>query len=91
MNSRILVEKALGGLDELGARLESYGVTDKINRHSVLAYIMAEQKHLEGEYESLMAKVDRKKAGVQRARQFAGRAIRHPFRTAGETVRGLLA
>ncbi|GAA3965967.1 hypothetical protein [Allohahella marinimesophila] len=90
MNTQIMMDKALSGLDLIGGRLEKLGITDDFNRHTVLAYIMAEQKHLEGELDSLRARLDQKKAGVQRARSFITNAARHPLKTTSDTVKGFL-
>jgi hypothetical protein len=90
MNTQIMMDKALSGLDLIGGRLEKLGITDDFNRHTVLAYVLAEQKHLEGELDSLRARLDQKKVSVQRARNFVSHAARHPFKTTSDTVRNFL-
>lgn len=56
MNAKKLIDVALNGLDAVGYRLDSYGITSKVNRHTLIALAMAEQKHLEGEWDSLQAR-----------------------------------
>jgi len=62
MNTQKLLNIALDGIDTLGYRLDQYGITGKINRHNIAAYLAAEQKHLEGEWDSIQAKVDRRRS-----------------------------
>lgn len=56
MNVKKLADFALNRLDAIGYRLDSFGVTNKVNRHTLAALAMAEQKHLEGEWDSLQAR-----------------------------------
>jgi hypothetical protein len=65
MNRQQLLETALNGLDRVGFQLDHYGITGKLNRHNLAAFIMLEQKHLEGEWDSLQVKVDRRRAQVE--------------------------
>jgi len=51
-----LVETALSGLDNLGFQLDTMGITSQVNRHTLIGYVMAEQKHLEGELDSIKAR-----------------------------------
>lgn len=62
MNTKKLLNLALEGVDNLGFRLDSLGITSKLNRHNLAAFVMAEQKHLEGEWDSIQAKVDRRRS-----------------------------
>lgn len=62
MNTQKLLNIALDGIDTLGYRLDQYGITGKINRHNIAAYLAAEQKYLEGEWDSIQAKVDRRRS-----------------------------
>lgn len=57
MNSKKLIDTALQGLDNLGYQLASLGITNRVNRHSLIALAMAEQKRFEGELDSLNARV----------------------------------
>ncbi len=61
MNTQKLLNSALNGLDTLGFQLDSMGITSKVNRHNLAALIMHEKKHLEGEWESLQVRIERKK------------------------------
>lgn len=65
MNSQQLLHTALNGLDRIGFQLDQYGITGKLNRHNLAAFIMLEQKHLEGEWDSLQAKFDRRRSQVE--------------------------
>jgi len=64
MNTKKLMNLALEGVDSLGFRLDSLGITSKLNRHNIAAFLMAEQKHLEGEWDSIQAKIDRRRSQV---------------------------
>lgn len=65
MNTKKLLNTALNGLDYLGFQLDQFGITGRINRHNVAAFLMAEQHHLEGEWDSLQARFDRRKADFE--------------------------
>ncbi|TBW54831.1 hypothetical protein EZI54_12335 [Marinobacter halodurans] len=75
MNVKKAIDLALNGLDAVGYRLDQYGVTSKVNRHTLIALAMAEQKHLEGEWDSLQARygsqIRRIEGLVSRARGLA--------------------
>ncbi len=71
MKTQDIVNKALLGLDQVGYRLDDLGITDKVNRHTALAFVMAEQHHLRGEMDSLNAKIDQQKARVERIKKQA--------------------
>jgi len=62
MNTQKLLQLTLDGVDSLGFRLDQLGVTSRINRHNLAAFLFAEQKHWEGEWDSLQAKVDRRRS-----------------------------
>lgn len=64
MNAQKLINRALSGLDDLGFQLDSMGITSKVNRHNVIAYVMAEQKHWQGELDSLVARIDQQRFRV---------------------------
>jgi hypothetical protein len=65
MKAQQLLDTALNGLDRVGFQLEQYGITGKLNRHNLAAFIMLEQKHLEGEWDSIQAKFDRRRSQVE--------------------------
>ncbi|MAA65944.1 MAG: hypothetical protein CL581_14365 [Alteromonadaceae bacterium] len=77
MNSKALLDVALKGLDSVGYQLDSLGITSKINRHTLIAYAMAEQKHLEGEWDSLQARYGSQIQRVEKiVNRFRGNAAR---------------
>lgn len=59
------VEGILSQLDTLGYKLDVLGVENNINRHTLIASVMAGQKRLEGELDSISAKVDSKKVQAE--------------------------
>ncbi len=65
MNTQKLMNTALNSLDALGYRLDQYGITGKVNRHNLAAFLMVEQKHLEGEWDSIQARIDRRRSQVE--------------------------
>jgi hypothetical protein len=65
MDTKKLINTALIGLDHLGYRLDQLGITARVNRHNLAAFLMAEQYHLEGEWDSLQTRFDRRKAGFE--------------------------
>tara|TARA_R110002167_G_scaffold318114_7_gene523770 strand:- start:498 stop:803 length:306 start_codon:yes stop_codon:yes gene_type:complete len=60
-----IAEKVLSQLDNLGFQLDTMGVENQINRHNLIALIMFGQKRLEGELDSLNAKIGTGKAKVE--------------------------
>ncbi|WP_417568281.1 hypothetical protein [Marinobacter sp.] len=66
MNTQTLLNMALNGVDALGYRLDQFGITGKVNRHNVAAFLMAEQKHLEGEWDSIQVRVNRRRSQVEK-------------------------
>lgn len=66
MNTQTLLNMALNGVDALGYRLDQCGITGKVNRHNIAAFLMAEQKHLEGEWDSLQVRVNRRRSQVEK-------------------------
>ncbi len=66
---KTLINTALTGLDHLGYRLDQLAITARLNRHNAAAFLMAGQHHLEGEWDSLQARFDRRKAGLDAMRQ----------------------
>ncbi|MFO8142197.1 MAG: hypothetical protein R6T87_10005 [Marinobacter sp.] len=66
MNTKKLLNLALEGVDSLGFRLDDMGITSKLNRHNIAAFLMLEQKHLEGEWDSIQARVDRRRSQFER-------------------------
>ncbi|WP_273205649.1 hypothetical protein [Marinobacter subterrani] len=66
MNTQALLNIALNGVDTLGYRLDQFGITGKVNRHNIAAFLMAEQKHLEGEWDSIQVRVNRRRSQVEK-------------------------
>ena len=60
-----VAEQVLSQIDTLGYRLDTLGVENQINRHTLIALIMFGQKRLEGEMDSLNARVDTGKAKIE--------------------------
>jgi hypothetical protein len=60
-----LAEKILSQLDNLGYQLDIIGVENQINRHNLIALLMFSQKRLEGELDSINAKIGTGKARIE--------------------------
>ena len=60
-----IAERVLSQLDNLGFQLDTMGVDNQINRHNLIALIMFGQKRLEGELDSINAKIDTGKAKIE--------------------------
>lgn len=60
-----LAENVLSQLDNIGFQLDTLGVDNQINRHNLIALIMFGQKRLEGELDSINAKIGSGKAKVE--------------------------
>lgn len=60
-----LAESLLSKLDDLGYKLDMMGVENQINRHNLIALLMFGQKRVEGELDSLHAKIGTGKAKVE--------------------------
>lgn len=56
MNFQSLTEQALKQLDSAGYMLSRYGITEKVNRHNLIALVMTEREHLKGELSRLELK-----------------------------------
>jgi len=75
MNTEKLTSFALTGLDRVGYQLESFGITDRVNRHTLAALLMAEKIRFEGEMDSLHAKTARYRYLAEKLRKW--RSSRH--------------
>ncbi|MBQ0832545.1 MULTISPECIES: hypothetical protein [unclassified Marinobacter] len=69
MNTQKLLNMALEGVDALGYRLDQMGITGKVNRHNIAAFLMAEQKHLEGEWDSIQVRLNLRRSQFERITQ----------------------
>lgn len=58
MNKQKLMNMALGGVDACGYQLDQMGITGKINRHNLAAFLMSEQNHLQGEWDSIQVRLN---------------------------------
>lgn len=76
MNVNRLVNTAMLGLDRVGFQLDAMGITNKVNRHNLIALVMLEQKHLAGELDSLTARFESKKSKVDQLSRQAERVVR---------------
>ena len=65
-NITSLIEAALSGLDNIGYQLDMRGITSQVNRHTLIGIVMAEQKHLEGELDSIKVRVSTAQVKVDR-------------------------
>ena len=61
-----VIEAALSGLDNIGYQLDMRGITSQVNRHTLIGMVMAEQKHLEGELDSIKVRVSTAQVKVDR-------------------------
>ena len=86
MNSKQLIDLALNGLDNFGYQLERLGVTSKVNRHTLIAFAMAEQKRFEGEMDSINARV----SYIRHRAEEGAELVLKPARSAYDSVRGLI-
>jgi hypothetical protein len=68
MNKNVLkiADVALAGLDRVGYELDMYGITSKVNRHNLIGQVLAGQKQIEGELDSLNARYDSTKVKVEK-------------------------
>ncbi len=98
LNQNTLINRALESIDYVGFQLEALGLTDKVNRHNVIAFLFAEQKYLEGQLDCLSARVGTGKARLEsfgdlvQRRVHAGIEIaRNPTRAARESLNSIKA
>lgn len=71
MNTKKIADLALQQLDNVGFQLRSRGITDKVNRHDIAAFAMAQQDRFKGEKARFELHVGLQKARLQKARQEA--------------------
>jgi hypothetical protein len=69
MNTQKLLNMALEGVDALGYHLDQMGITGKVNRHNIAAFLMSEQKHLEGEWDSIQVRINLRRSQFERITQ----------------------
>lgn len=97
MKKEQLLNSALGAFDQIAYQLDQYGIVPGINRHQVIAYLMAEQKRLEGELDCLNARASVRRLQVEQILGQIGNTARGgvdlvltPARSTASTVRRLL-
>jgi len=61
----LIANRILEQIDALGYQLDSIGVENQINRHSLIATLMFSQKRVEGELDSLSARYESGKARTE--------------------------
>lgn len=69
MNTQKLLNITLEGIDAVGYRLDNMGITDKLNRHNIAAFLAAEQKHLEGEWDSIQVRLNTRRSQFEQITQ----------------------
>ena len=75
MNTKKIVEFALGQLDNLGFQLQKHGISSNVNRHNLIAIAMTQQERVKAEISRVELKVDIQKARVERIRQQADELV----------------
>jgi len=60
-----IADQVLAQVDNIGYQLDALGVENQVNRHTLIAAAMFGQKRIEGELDSLSAKVESKVARVE--------------------------
>jgi|GEM_PF-488099 len=92
-----IAESAMTGIDRVGYELDMYGITSKVNRHNLIGLVMSEQKYLEGELDSLTARIDSTKVKLENTLNKAEAIITNainlvlaPARSTVSSVKGLL-
>ncbi len=58
MNTKKIVEFALGQLDNLGFQLQKHGISSNVNRHNLIAIAMTQQERVKAEISRVELKVD---------------------------------
>lgn len=71
MNTKKIADLALQQLDNVGFQLRAHGITDKVNRHDIVAFAMAQQNRIKGEMIRFDLHVGMQKARIQKAREDA--------------------
>lgn len=71
MNTKKITDIALQQLDNVGFQLRAYGITDKVNRHDIVAFAMSQQNRFKGEMTRLELHVGIQKERLLKARDEA--------------------
>jgi len=70
-------EVILQQLDNVGYHLLKMGITDKVNRHNCIAFLMTEDQRIKGEIERLQFKVDCQKAKIRQTKRTVSSILDH--------------
>ncbi len=73
------VDLAMTQIDNLGFQLSRFGITDRLNRHTVLAYLFNGQQNLKGELESLTVRLETSKVRANQQCQAIESALETRF------------
>lgn len=65
MNTKVLADTALNQVDNIGFYLSVYGVTDKVNRHNLMAGVFDSMQRYNGEKESLQVRINTARVRVE--------------------------
>lgn len=65
MNTKALADTALNQVDNIGFYLSVYGVTDKVNRHTIMAGVFDSMQRYNGEKESLQVRINTARVRVE--------------------------
>jgi hypothetical protein len=65
MNPKALADTALTQVDNIGFYLSVYGVTDKVNRHNLMAGVFDSMQRYNGEKESLQVRINTARVRVE--------------------------
>ncbi len=74
-NLQGVLNSALNQIDMLGFRLDELGVDNQINRHTLIAALMFGQKRLEGEMDSVTARVEANVARLESIKDSAEKLV----------------
>jgi hypothetical protein len=58
VNTKVIADTALNQLDNIGFYLSVYGVTDKVNRHNLLAGVFDTMQRYNGQKESAQVRIN---------------------------------
>ncbi|PCJ32369.1 MAG: hypothetical protein COA99_16510 [Moraxellaceae bacterium] len=75
MNTKQIIDLALGQLDDLGFQLQKRGITGAVNRHNIIAIAMTKQERIKAEISRVELKVDIQKVRADRLIQQADEMI----------------
>jgi hypothetical protein len=65
VNTKVLADTALTQVDNIGYYLSVYGVTDKVNRHNLLAGVFDSMQRYNGQKESIQVRINTARVRVE--------------------------